>query len=1097
MNTSDCWGGGYFIRQDEQGRKTVYKTDEFYPDGYDASHEIKMTDLLALAWAKENIRADMWRPMGNKTSNGPAHRYFLRSKGRYLGANDFGMRQWNDEEKRFAEADVTKIGPFISTIRQQFIRITDNLTCYSLFRKSLTGAEPKSFVKVEAQILGDLMSSQPDRMLMSKGISSSKVLRQLHFKYEAIAKRYRLLSGDPVADYQQFERISKKLESVFRVPTNAERKGSHVEFVFSEFYQRPIIMTSGFGIRESLNDVKRGVKDILGYRASQADPQTRDIIDPYYSRRGQESPYYYPNSDIYDFLKEIGSERAKEILATDDREIYRQLKGWSLLRKLGYDLSRMESDRIRKQLNEAHKIQEQWLWTYLKEREQSRIEGAAKRLGARAEGMDWEEILGIRTARNLFLEAKRMYWLARQVFAKVPGRREQDRFYTRSVDWDRYDFSEVDVPLEKLDTYLGTHGHLIAALMYAGEELSGYGTDWREQEKKSTPPIGLIIQALEQGQDLRGVALAYDKQRYLRDIVDGHKADDLTLGIADWPKELLSAVSRDEVETYYEYADDYVMRDPNGLVKYASWRASEEGVGWSEIFTSKVETKAELDFRLCLASQTPEVHGWYKAAAEYVGDRDIQSYLLRFNATRGTDGHLANWHDVLFWVPNIRRLESGEAKSILNSIQTMNDNQEFITFLPRFSIDRDRFREQGSIQSLRELKKRVFAIESNIDLSGLPPEILEITSAPGFNLTELENLRHRADFLDLVEGKLDKKQPFKPHTRVFAGRPLTDALKEGLGSFKQKIRGTAKDPKGFFHELRQLIKGRTVGEKQMGVTDLLQSVPIDLEEDIIRLLQQQKVDIGSTVEAQVHAKSDPEGWVCGNYTDCCMPFGDFKNTDYMFNPSTQYFTVKYNGRIIAQSVVIDGYDERGSMDKDNQVVILDNIEVANNYKNLSPLLARVYQTFWAEYTGRPVKVGTGYSDLIPPGGKLEKNYYRPRTSVAYSDATGAQIYDLPKIRGVESLDEVVTFANLTERDAELIAKLEATIYPEGMTQGKAHIADILHKQRELDVPGAASSFVVRQGDEAAGYSPLKTKLPISVTLIPWFESNSQRKKRIF
>ncbi len=137
-----------------------------------------------------------------------------------------------------------------------------------------------------------------------------------------------------------------------------------------------------------------------------------------------------------------------------------------------------------------------------------------------------------------------------------------------------------------------------------------------------------------------------------------------------------------------------------------------------------------------------------------------------------------------------------------------------------------------------------------------------------------------------------------------------------------------------------------------------------------------------------------------------MPFGDYKNTDYMFNPSCQYFTIKYNGRIVAQSVVIDGRNRQDNSD----VVILDNIEVANNYKNLSPLLARVYQIFWAEYTSRPVKVGTGYSDLIPSGGKLEQNIYEPKTYVQYSDASGEQIYDLPKIQGVESLDEIVTFA---------------------------------------------------------------------------------------
>jgi GNAT superfamily N-acetyltransferase len=38
-----------------------------------------------------------------------------------------------------------------------------------------------------------------------------------------------------------------------------------------------------------------------------------------------------------------------------------------------------------------------------------------------------------------------------------------------------------------------------------------------------------------------------------------------------------------------------------------------------------------------------------------------------------------------------------------------------------------------------------------------------------------------------------------------------------------------------------------------------------------------------------------------------------------------------------------------------------------------------------------------------------------------------------------------------------------------MEQGKAHVLDIIKKQRELEVPGAASSFVVRKGNEPAGY----------------------------
>lgn len=764
-------------------------------------------------------------------------------------------------------------------------------------------------------------------------------------------------------------------------------------------------------------------------------------------------------------IKTIGVERVQQILDRGERNISEQMRGLKILQAMGYDITRMETDQLKKQIYEAYKLDRSGLWRYLEERNKAELNKKRTKLGEAGKSRHWLELIGRRQSRDLYREGKRMYWLAQQVWKASPSRTEEDRFYRSDayVDWSRYDLTKADVPEGKLNEYLGKHRNLIVALLGQGQE---YRYSYGEKPQQGTQAtLGLIVQALESGQDLRGVALANDKQRYLEGLIKGEVKNDLEFALADWPNDWREAISKQEIELYYEYASDYVLLDPNGLTKYAQWRASEEGKRWSVVFKETPKRKADLDFRICLSTQTEEVRGWYKKGAEYVGGAVMQNYILRFNSTKGSDGRFVDLHDTLFWIPNIQNLESDDAKSVIASIETMDDNQEFINFLPRYSKERDLLATQGPIQSLRELKKRVIAIESSIDLSELPPQIIDIMSAPGFNLSALESIRRRADFNDLLEGKLDAKQPFQPHRRLFAGRPLTDALREGLGSHKQKIRGTAVDPKGLFYALNQLVKGREIGDRKMQAIDLLNSVPIDLEEAIIKLLQDQKVDIGPTVEAQVHAKSDPEGWVCGNYTDCCMPFGDPKNDDYMFNPSTQYFTIKYNGRIVAQSVVVDSRDRESNDD----VVILDNIEVAHNYKNLTPLLANVYQTFWTEYTSRPVKVGTGYSDLIPPGGQLEQNRYEPKTSLYYSDARDSQIYYLPKLRGVEAMDKVITLANLTERDVELIAKMEAEAYPEGMVQGKAYIAEVLQKQRDLEVPGAASSFLIRQGQEPAGY----------------------------
>lgn len=889
-------GGQYFIRE-EGGKKTILKTDEYNPDGYPAS-EIVTADLLALTWAKENIRIDTRRDVRGAAVTIP-HRYFLRSQNRYLGANDFGMRAWDDRTNTMLEADICNIAPLVRTVKYQIARICENLSIYYNDRFSeqvnLSAAEAARAAfearganeqgqlptgeylpweerrQIENQartsairaarekMATELGQNNRDRELLLTGVSSDRVIRQLHFKYEAIARKYGLLSGDALRDYQNFERSSRRLERLFVEPSERERQGATIDFVLSEFYDKPVIFGK-IDRENAVEQVKSGVREVLALPAAKADPETAELIEQYRCRRGEQSPYYYSNAVIYDFLKAVGPERAKGILAADDRDVFRQMNGWQLLKKLSFDIAKMEPDKLKKQLAEAHKLIEKGIWQYLQQREAPRIEAARKRLGKRAKGKTWEEIIGVRACRDLFFEGKRMHWLALQIFLKNPYRAEETKFYQQLIDWNRYDLSVAEVSQDKLNECLERHGNLIAALLGQQDVGGYYGGEQTEQQGKQAT-VGLIVQALERGQDLRGVALARDKQRYLKGIIDGHKGDDLSFALSDWPRELQTAISQAEVEMYYKYANDYVLFDPNGFIRYAEWRATEEGRKWQKIFAETLESKSDLDFRLCLAAQTPEIRGWYKEAAEYTGGTVVQNYLLRFNATRGTDGQWANWHDVLFWVPNIRRLEPTEVKEVLNSIRTMDDNQEFIKFLSRYNKERDPFRNQGSVSSLREIKKRVFAIESNLDLTGLPPEILEITAAPGFNLSALEELKRRADFHDLVEGKLDQKQPFKPYRRLFAGRPLTEALKEGLGSQKMKIRGTAKDVKGLFHSLRQLIKGRKIGEEQMKVTDLFQNIPIDLEEEIIRLLQEQNVDVGPLVEAQIHAKSDPEGRV--------------------------------------------------------------------------------------------------------------------------------------------------------------------------------------------------------------------------------------------
>lgn len=1078
-------GVNYFIRE-KDGVKKIYKTDEDYPEGRETYGEIYPGDILALVYAKEEIKVHSVRDAG-RSGGKIAQRFYLQSADRYLCANDFGMRVWDEEEDRMVGGEVSNAGPFIQTIKKEIERIGKNVEnliypyyvqlkneIVHLARKDSSYGfldnrkidEINNIAWEKAAEHLDLQERPKNKKIILGAVSAQKVEKYLHFNYGRIAKIYGLVSDDPINDYEQFDkRNSDRIEKLFREPNEDEKEGVSIDFVYSDLFKKPVIVTKNFNTSKLINEVKYGVREVLAHKAAQSDPNIKYVYDHYRYLRGKQSPFYYSDDDIYDFLRAVGPEKASEVLESDRRNVSEQLISAKFLKEMGYDISKFDADRLKKQLNIVSELRRSGIWDYLAEREKEVVDKVRMKLGDKSSGKDWLALLGKEKSRDLLREGKRMYWLAKKVYMKNPWTEDGYRYYRHkeSINWEVYDLSKANVSQEKLNEHLEKNIHLIVALL---SQRFNMPRGREEDVKRSPATLGLLVQALEQGRDLRGVAIATDKQRYLEGIVNGHEGDDLEFALKDWPKKWLDSVSEDELTLYYDYANDYIQVDSEGLANYAAWRSGPEGKEWNDLFAGELRSKNDLDFRICIGGQTKEIRRWYKDGAEYVGNNTIQNYLLRFNSTRNSEGRLANLHDVLFWIPNIKKLEKEDVVPILNEIKTMDDNRDFVNLLPRYDKEKDPFRGQGKIQSLRELKKRVLAIESNIDLSNFPPELLDITSAPGFNLGALESIRNRNNFDDLIKGKIDKEQSFKPHKRLFAGRSLTEALSEGLGSKKKNIKGTADSPAKLFNDISQLIKGITINGKILKITDLLDDVPVEIEKEIIGLLQNHKVDIGPIVEAQIHSKSDPEGWVCGNYTDCCMPFGDPKNDDYMFNKLTQYFTVKYNGRIIAQSVVVDGMDG----DTGSDVIILDNIEVANNYKNLVPLLSKVYQTFWTEYTSKPVKVGTGYSDLIPTGSVLERNHYQPKTSLSYSDAGGSQIYDLPKMKCIESMNEIITFANITERDVDLITQMESEAYPSEMVQGREYVRDILEKQRELEVPGAVSSFFVRQGKYPAGYT---------------------------
>lgn len=968
--------------------------------------------------------------------------------------------------------------------------------------------------RIDEEKLSEALNSPDVKSLVLNAVPFAKFANEIGSRRnEEIETFINENIGEELDLYKRLEYLeSKKFQDVIkdlilRDSYTLPELGDKV-IAISVAHEKPVILENDERIQYILSNagnsyIEKTKREIIN---SDPDEQLKRVSLAVSSGRGDGSPYSFHPFDFYQSLRKVGVDKflelypqAKENIVKKNQPYYdlsmnEFIYGINEIHKIfGDKIHQMEVDKIKKEIWHEKALKDANVWTYFAERgtglKDPKLHGfhgnetAEEMQKMRDEAEQYYsktkiflQNLSQPERKKLFFEGKQIYWLAKQVQKKIweldknkniqvhgewtADDEEKNEFkfhyYHNNINWETYDYKNVD--LEKLYQYLGSHGNIICTLLANKNESGQVGSN------VNLETIMQAVEAMEAGADMRGAALAFDKKKYLDGIISGQEQkNDLEYALKDWPSKLRDSVSLEEFQMYFENAEQYLYQDPNGMLRYAELLQNEPRI--RELLGGEVEKKSDLDFRLCLTVQNPDVRNWYFEGAEYIGHNALQKYFVRFNATQEQTGGYPNLHDALYWIPNIKRVESGEARALLDVVNTVDESNDLCNLLARYDKEQDNLIKDGQIKSLRELKKRVFAIESNMNLTDLTPEILDIISAPGFDLTKLKRFQEEPRFKELVEGKLDKEQSFLPHKRMFTARPLTELLKDGLGSFKEKIKGTAQDPKGLFNDVRRLMQDKEINGKQMQIQDLLREVPLDMEEDILKLLQDQRVATGALLEATVHAKSDPDGWVCGNYTDCCMPFGDPKNTDYMFNKGTQYFTVKYNDRIIAQSVIVNSTNRKNK----ESVIILDNIEIANNYKNQAPILSRIYKTFWAEYTSLPVKIGTGHSDLIPDSAVLVSNIYSPKHSLSYSDATGSNIYDLPKIKGVESIDKILTFANLSERDAETIAEMEKTAYPEGMVQGKGEVLEVIRKSREMDLPGAASSFILRQGNEPAGY----------------------------
>ncbi|MBP6942834.1 MAG: hypothetical protein KBB55_02205 [Candidatus Buchananbacteria bacterium] len=365
------------------------------------------------------------------------------------------------------------------------------------------------------------------------------------------------------------------------------------------------------------------------------------------------------------------------------------------------------------------------------------------------------------------------------------------------------------------------------------------------------------------------------------------------------------------------------------------------------------------------------------------------------------------------------------------------------------------------------------------------------THIPHLDLTAIE-LRDA-----LVEGVLDELQVFAPleihydiprNVEVFS---IRKQLSLALGSRKEGVAGTAKQPPKLFSEINKVFKGQELSLTQY-LQDESMMLAAEVEGQLHELLYDETIGIPKpevvSYVAKINLKSDPNGVLAGNDTACCMPFGEGKNTVYTFNPDTSLFTLQIikegRPRTIAQSVLTKDKDIKKlipeilrQLESDNtniqdiipesvlveakSYLTCDNVELAPNYKQqlYESHVEMIYRDFFREYLERYgvsqelnadiVPIGMGYSDLLTNLPK-QANTFAPLAPVGYSDKSHAQVYALDVSKKTAALQREIINAptlspsseksyftkgvdHLTFEDTLAVAYLEGKAYDDNQS----------------------------------------------------------------
>jgi len=338
----------------------------------------------------------------------------------------------------------------------------------------------------------------------------------------------------------------------------------------------------------------------------------------------------------------------------------------------------------------------------------------------------------------------------------------------------------------------------------------------------------------------------------------------------------------------------------------------------------------------------------------------------------------------------------------------------------------------------------------------------------------------------LVNGDLDKIQTFKPMEIVFyipidgeyRSLSIHELTKRALGSFREKIRGVAQNPKKLFTEVKKLLKKNEIDLQEFLLGKA--GISVEIEDKIKDLLFNSESGLKLKMKeyrAKLSEKSDPDAVVAGNDTACCMPFGSGKNNVYTYNPNCGQFLVQERTnnekwKTVAQSVLtkdinikmpipeiveaaLSGYHSMSEivsdeiLEKQKEIIVCDNIEVAPNAGASQDVLEIVYKEFFKHYlntdnnlTQNEFLVGLGYNDLV--FGDSVENTFLPTAPIGYSDNVGAETKKVSLTeRSPAAILEKITKQTLHEsKENNLLKGIEELTFADTITvsyiEGKAY-----------------------------------------------------------